>query len=331
MDADVTMGEDALHTGDKGKPLDITPYILVSLPPQLTPIIPITSTTDSPTFENISKQPITSLFSSQSTDPPTTTSPIQDSSFMETEHESKGFGGTFENQEFDEEEIDFLDHMLMTMKQFKILNTKLNSILQSLADLGGVNSVTSLKVDDALKELKLVAKERHVLFVQDVKKVREDVNYILQELRQDMEKEIAIVRTDFASLNQKVEIICDAVTKFVKLYESLSPQIAQLSTTENKNFMEAFTMLKELKTLFSTPASSSLLSSEDLIQKFSKLEALLLQQLAPLSRISNLLPTMDAPPASTGVQGEKGKSKVRRLEAKMRKWWERCFLLRSQH
>ncbi|CAI9297485.1 unnamed protein product [Lactuca saligna] len=344
------MGEDASHTGDKGKPLDVTPDIIVSLPPQLTPIIPTTSKTGSPTFENIVKQPITSLFSSQSIDPPTTTSLIQDSSFMETEHESEGFGGTFENLEFDEEETDFLDHNLMKMKQFKILNTQLNSIFQSQADLGGGNSVTSLEVDGLLKmlegrisskvlgmikdsesrllekidlcdhsnemrvnaqkstfegdlkELKLVAKERHVLFVQDVKKVRENVNYKLQELRQDMKKEISNVRTEFASLNQKVDIICDAVTKFAKLYESLSPHIAQISTTENKNFMEVSTILKELKTLSSMPALSSLLSSEDLIQKFSKFEALLLQQFAPLSRISSLLPTTDAPPASTGEQ-----------------------------
>ncbi|CAI9283832.1 unnamed protein product [Lactuca saligna] len=61
--------------------------------------------------------------------------------------DQEGFRGTFENLEFDEEETDFPDHMLMTMKQFKILNTKFNSILQSQADLGGGNSVTSLEVD----------------------------------------------------------------------------------------------------------------------------------------------------------------------------------------
>ncbi|CAI9268922.1 unnamed protein product [Lactuca saligna] len=150
-DANVTMGEDASHTGDQGKTSDVTSDIIVSLPPQLTPIIPTTSTTDS--LIPI-KQPITSLFSSQSTDPPNTTSPIQYSSFMETEHESEGFGGTFENLEFDEEETNFPNHMLMTTKQFKILNTKLNSILQSQADLGGGNSVTSLEVDGLLKLLK---------------------------------------------------------------------------------------------------------------------------------------------------------------------------------
>ncbi|CAI9282491.1 unnamed protein product [Lactuca saligna] len=150
---------------------------------------------------------------------------------METEHESEGFGGTFENLEFYEEETNFVDHILMIMKQFKILNTKLNSILQSQADLRVGNSVTSIKVDGMLKmvegrlsskvsrmikdseshllekidlcdqnndmrvnaqkstfegdlkELKSVAKERYILFIQDVKKLKEDVNYKLQEVR----------------------------------------------------------------------------------------------------------------------------------------------------
>ncbi|CAI9283831.1 unnamed protein product [Lactuca saligna] len=63
-DANVIMGEDASHKADQGKTSDVTSEIVVSFPPQLTPIIPTTSTTDSPTFENIIKQPITSLFSS---------------------------------------------------------------------------------------------------------------------------------------------------------------------------------------------------------------------------------------------------------------------------
>ncbi|CAI9300328.1 unnamed protein product [Lactuca saligna] len=72
---------------------------------------------------------------------------------MKIEHESDSFGGNFENLEFDEEEANIPDHMLMKMKQFKILNTKLNSILQSQVDLGGGNFVTSLEVDGLLKLL----------------------------------------------------------------------------------------------------------------------------------------------------------------------------------
>ncbi|CAI9299849.1 unnamed protein product [Lactuca saligna] len=137
------MGEENSNNAAKGNPSSIVSDSFISLPPQITPIVPITSTTDSPTFANIISQPFTNLFSSQSTDPPTTTSPIKDS-FMDTENDSEGFGGTFENLEFDDEETDFPDHMLITMKQFKILNTKLNSIIQSQADLGGVTKFAKL-------------------------------------------------------------------------------------------------------------------------------------------------------------------------------------------
>ncbi|CAI9293616.1 unnamed protein product [Lactuca saligna] len=88
MDASVTLGEDASHGADKSKSSDVTLDTTLSFSSQVTPIIPTTSITDSPTFANIIQQPFTSLFSSQSTDPHTTTSLIKYSSFMETEHES---------------------------------------------------------------------------------------------------------------------------------------------------------------------------------------------------------------------------------------------------
>ncbi|CAI9284888.1 unnamed protein product [Lactuca saligna] len=65
MDASVTMGEDASHVAEKSKSSDITPDTTISLSSQVTPIIPTTSTTDSPTFSTIIQQPFTSLFSSQ--------------------------------------------------------------------------------------------------------------------------------------------------------------------------------------------------------------------------------------------------------------------------
>ena len=42
----------------------------------------------------------------------------------------------------------------------------------------------------------MVTKERHVLFVQEVKKVREDVNLQIRELREDMQKEVQIAQQD---------------------------------------------------------------------------------------------------------------------------------------
>ncbi|CAI9277985.1 unnamed protein product [Lactuca saligna] len=52
---------------------------------------------------------------------------------------------------FDPEEEDIPDHMLMSGKQFKILSKKLNSILKSQADAGGRNFVSSIEVDVILK------------------------------------------------------------------------------------------------------------------------------------------------------------------------------------
>ncbi|CAI9277586.1 unnamed protein product [Lactuca saligna] len=68
-----------------------------------------------------------------------------------------------------------------------------------------------------VKDLRSVGKERHVLFVQEVKKVRVDVNSKIQELHEQMNKEILSVQHDYPSLHQKVDIICDAVTKFAKM------------------------------------------------------------------------------------------------------------------
>ena len=47
----------------------------------------------------------------------------------DNETEGGAFGGVFEDIHFDSEEEDIPDHMLMTGKQFKILNHKLNAII----------------------------------------------------------------------------------------------------------------------------------------------------------------------------------------------------------
>ncbi|CAI9271538.1 unnamed protein product [Lactuca saligna] len=115
----------------------------ISLPPfvSTTPVV-----THSPTFDNILNQPITSLFSSQSTDPPITHEEEEAQS-----DDEKEFDGTFANLEFDPEKENILDSRLLTGKQFKILNRKLNSLLQIQADSGNKHSVSSLEVYIMLK------------------------------------------------------------------------------------------------------------------------------------------------------------------------------------
>ncbi|CAI9276580.1 unnamed protein product [Lactuca saligna] len=112
------------------------------------------------------------------------------------------------------------------------------------------------KVDYSHQTTKLRLKNQR----SDVKKVREDVNSKIQELHEEMNKEIISVQHDYASLHQKVDIICDAVTKFVKMYEGLSPQIAQISKSEAENFEGVMKLLKELKEISIKPVSSPLIT-----------------------------------------------------------------------
>ncbi|CAI9296059.1 unnamed protein product [Lactuca saligna] len=79
MGKNFIIGVDIVKTEAQGITSTIVSDYFISLPSQITPIIPTTSTTDSPTFTHIISHPFTTLFSSQSTDPPTTTSPLKDS------------------------------------------------------------------------------------------------------------------------------------------------------------------------------------------------------------------------------------------------------------
>ncbi|CAI9269695.1 unnamed protein product [Lactuca saligna] len=79
--------------------------------------------------------------------------------------------------------------------------------------------------------------------------------------------------------------------------------MVSLSTTEEQHFGELVKLLKELKEI-SSKSSSPIVSQEFLSQKFIHFEAILQKHLAPLLRISSLLPNVsDAPLAVTGVQG----------------------------
>ncbi|CAI9278674.1 unnamed protein product [Lactuca saligna] len=162
-DENAIMGEDDSKKENQGKPSTVTSETFVSLPPQITPVITTTSTTDSPTFENIIKQPITSLFSSQSTDPPTTTSQIQESIFMETEHEFEDIGGGHSVTSL---EVDGLLKLLegrITLKVSGMIKDSGSRLLEKvdICDHNNEMRVNSQKstFEGDLKELRIVTKE----------------------------------------------------------------------------------------------------------------------------------------------------------------------------
>lgn len=69
----------------------------------------------------------------------------------------------------------------------------------------------------------MVAKERHVLFVKDVKTMREDVNRKIKELKVEVSKEIHELSTIYSSLHSKVDTIDGVVTKIDECYQTLIP------------------------------------------------------------------------------------------------------------
>ena len=93
MGADVSVSVDPSSQGisitSSSEPNSSTFF---SLPPF---IQHISTTTTSPTIDHILQQPITTIFQSQSTDPPKPNS--------DDERDGGGFGGTFYDLEFDSE------------------------------------------------------------------------------------------------------------------------------------------------------------------------------------------------------------------------------------
>ncbi|CAI9287037.1 unnamed protein product [Lactuca saligna] len=138
----------------------------------------------------------------------------------------------------------------------------------------GVLNNEALLNQDQVKALKDVSKERHVLLIQDVKKVRKDVNLKIQELREDMGKEVATLNHNYSSLHQKVDIIVGVVTNFVTLYQDLVPKFDKMDDVD--------------------------ITPELLSKKFTLLESTTQKELAPLVKSLNMMPT-DTPPISTGV------------------------------
>ncbi|KAL7612549.1 hypothetical protein Lser_V15G06652 [Lactuca serriola] len=308
---EVPISDTVVNVSDTGAPiLSVATTIPISLPISLPVVsIPVTTlSTTSSIFDHALQNPFTTLFPSQSPENPQSSQPISDN-----EAEGGAFGGILEDIHFDSEEEDIPDHMLMTGKQFKILNQKLNAIIQSQADSGRMSSISVMEVDvmikgaekrimekvdqseknnelriqaqgsnfsSAVKDLKAVAKERHVLFVQDVKKVREDVNFKLQELKSEIIVEVSSKVQKFADVRNS-----EATT------EETKEKLAQL-----------FKLVSELKMMVSQSSTTQILTPKFLTLKINTLEQAIQKALAPLANFTSLLPR-SAPPVFTGVQG----------------------------
>ncbi|CAI9299835.1 unnamed protein product [Lactuca saligna] len=144
-DVHVNMGEG--RTTIETSTIGTTTFNTTTIPPPTSPlassmIIPISTCGVSPTFFKMMQEAITTLFSSQSTD--------VDQGVHEEENDDD-LMVAFANMHFNLQEDDMHDIAIMSGKQFKMLNSKLNSILEFLNDSVGKTYVSGVEVEYLLK------------------------------------------------------------------------------------------------------------------------------------------------------------------------------------
>lgn len=144
---------------------------------------------------------------------------------------------SFADLQFDPEEDNVPNNMLMSSKQCKILNNKHKSILQIQADTRGIKFVLGIEVEymfksqkNRLKTMMENIKQQHVErlklhvsnfeyeisklcdvakvcnenFVERIKKVEESVNLKVAELKCEMTKEVEKTENNYSFLHGKV-------------------------------------------------------------------------------------------------------------------------------
>ncbi|KAL7609544.1 hypothetical protein Lser_V15G13888 [Lactuca serriola] len=316
---EVPISDTVVNVSDTGAPI-----------PSSATTLPITTTTS--IFDHALQNPFTTLFPSQSPE-----NPIPSQQMSDPEVEGDAFGGILDDISFDSDEEEIPDHMLMTGKQFKILNQKLKTIIQSQADSGRMSSISAMEVDimikgaekhilekvdqsdknnelrvqaqgnnftTTLKDLKAANKERHLLFIQDVKKVREDVNFKIQELKSDIAKDLQAVNTRQEDLHKQVAEISSQLHNLNNI-----PVADDQKAATMEKFDILIKLVTELKSAVLQSSTSQILTPKFLSLKINTLEQAIQKALAPISNFSSLLPT-GAPPVFTGAQGgEKSRSK----------------------
>ena len=117
--------------------------------------------------------------------------------------------------------------------------TAIEHRLQHQLDVNDKNNELWIKAqgdlyNSSLKELRNVTKERHVLFIQDVKKVWEDVNLKPEELKKEFLSVIHQVNDRYNLIQEKVDIIVGVVTNFIQSFQATVPTF-EAKALEDKN------------------------------------------------------------------------------------------------
>ncbi|CAI9290329.1 unnamed protein product [Lactuca saligna] len=192
-------------------------------------------------------EPSTTLFYSQSTE--------AERIVQEDEPKNDDIMVSFADLQFILEGDNDPDNMIMLGKQFKILNNKLNSLLQIQTYIGGIEKqqVERLEVharnfEYEIQKLRDVSKEFHELFVEHVKTMKESVDLKMVELKLEMAKEVEKIEKNYSVLHGKVYVVVDAIPKLVEYNTTYSTKLDVKSEQNCKVFAkleEFFSSIKE--------------------------------------------------------------------------------------
>ncbi|CAH1453692.1 unnamed protein product [Lactuca virosa] len=172
-------------------------------------------------------EPITTLFSYQSTE--------AERVVQEYEPNDDEIMVSFSDLQFNLEEDNVPDKMIMSGKKFKILNNKINSLIQIQKDNVGRNFITGVKMsfDYKIQKLRDVAKERHDVFVEQVKNMKEFLDLKVVELKSEMAKKVEKVEKNYVVLYTKLDVIADAITKLVNFNTDYSTKLEKKSEKDS--------------------------------------------------------------------------------------------------
>ncbi|CAI9265557.1 unnamed protein product [Lactuca saligna] len=134
---------------------------------------------------------------------------------------------SFANLEFDPEEENVPDNMIMSSKQFRILNNKINSLLQI--------------------QLRYVAKELHDLFVEQVSKVKEYVDLKMVKLKSEIAKEVDKMEKNYNVLYRMVNIVSTTIKKRVEFNTDYSIKLEEKSEKDSQVFTKQEEFLTSIK------------------------------------------------------------------------------------
>lgn len=154
--------------------------------------------------------------------------------------------------------------------------------------------------------MRAVAKERYLLFIEAVKRVHEDGNFKIEELHYETMNEVSKVDLNYSNIHTKVDVVADVVKKIVEFSNSLISKVDLKSKFDSKGFAKLEELLWNVKEQISkiNVSPSSSVAQEALSNMFSSLESKLRDDLTPLIKFINLMPS-NAPPV-LGARGIKG-------------------------